>query len=66
MNAADDLLVSSFVKFCCNLNPNLIFGTGRGLADGVGTPIVVTPGGADVPFTGGELVLPRNEISIYW
>ena len=62
LNTGEDLFSSSGVKSCCNLNPSLIFGSGGGAAVVVvaGTPVVVIFGGADVPFTGGELVLATN------
>lgn len=59
-NSCEDLFVSCGVKVCCSLNPNLIFGSGFAAAIVVGEPVGVIPGGVDVPFTGGELALPRN------
>lgn len=60
MNSGEDLFLSSCVKFCRKLKPNLIAGSGWDVADVVGAPIVVTPGSADVAVVGGEVVLPRN------
>ena len=65
LNSVDDLFVSCGVKVFCNLNPSLIFGSGGGAAVVivVGAPVVVILAGADVPVTGGELVLARNELN---
>ena len=62
-NCGEDWLLSSAVKFCCNLNPNLILGSGGVATVVAGAPIVVTLGGLEVPFTGGELVLPAKKYS---
>lgn len=59
-NWGEDWLLSSAVKFCRNLNPNLILGSGGVATVVAGAPIVVTLGGLEVPFTGGELVLPTK------
>lgn len=61
LNSDEDLFISCWVKFCCNLNPKLIFGSDGGTVFVVaGGPTVVIVGGTDVPSTGGELVLPRK------
>lgn len=66
LNSGEDLFVSCGVKVFCNLNSNLIIGSGGGAAVVVaaGEPVVVILGGAAVPFTGGELALPRNVLNI--
>lgn len=65
LNAGEDLSSSSDVKFCTNLNAILILGSGggAGVVVGAGAPVVVILDGADVadvPFTGGELVMTRS------
>ena len=53
-NSAEFWSASSCVKFCCILNPRLIFGSDW--AAGV----------VDAPFADGEVVVPGNRIDIKW
>ena len=54
------MFVSSCVKFSCNLNPNLIFGSEGGAAV-VGT---VVTGVGDVVLTDGEVALTDGEVAV--
>ena len=62
-NCGEDWLLSSAVNGCCNLNPNLILGSGGVATVVAGASIVVTLDGLEVPFTGGELILPTKKYS---
>lgn len=60
----EDLFTSCSVKFCCILNPNVIFGS-TGLAAVVvvdGKEVVpVNAGGDDVPFTKSDVNIPVRD-----